>query len=261
MTRFRMKKSFILKSVFVLVVTVISSSFAGNQTETYTIGVENIQYLPHYTTDDSGYHGFAREILDLFAHYADVRFDYRTLPVNRLFLELVEKQIDFKYPDNPRWHADTKKGHVVVYSDTVEEYIAGAVVRPERKGLGVKNLEALGAVLGFTPLPFMDFIKAGKMKLHQNRHFDSLLQQAILGRIDAVYLDINVASYQLREILKQPDALVFDPSLPYSKSFFTLSTIKHPELINVFNRFLAEKDLQIKELKKRHLITTDFSAY
>ncbi|WP_022669273.1 transporter substrate-binding domain-containing protein [Desulfospira joergensenii] len=258
-----MKKSFILHTTLALIFIFITTghSFAGKKTDTYIIGVENIKYLPHYTIDGSVYVGFARELFDLFAQYADIHFKYRALPVNRLFSELVEKKIDFKYPDNPRWHIDIKKGKSVVYSDIVEEYIAGAVVLPEKKGFGVEKVKDLGAILGFTPLPFMDFIKAGKMRIHPNQHFDSLLKQAILGRIDAVYLDINVASYQLREILKQPDALVFDPGLPYSKSFFVLSTIKHPELIKVFNQFLADKKLEIHALKTEYFDKIDLSDY
>lgn len=247
--------------VFIFIFLMTDPSFAGNKTDTYIVGVENIEYLPHYTIENSEYGGFARELFNLFAQYAGIRFTYRALPVNRLFTELVEKKIDFKYPDNPRWHTDIKKGKSVVYSNAVEQYLAGAVVLPERKGLGVENVQALGAILGFTPLPFMDFIKAGKMTIHPNQHFDSLLAQALLGRIDAVYLDINVASYQLREIFKQPDALVFDPSLPYSKSFFALSTTKHPELINVFNQFLIKKNREINVLKMKYFDIIDWSEY
>lgn len=236
-------------------------SCAENKTDTYIVGVENIEYFPHYTIENSEYGGFAREMFNLFAQYADIHFKYRALPVNRLFTELVEKKIDFKYPDNPLWNTDIKKGKSVVYSNAVEEYLAGAVVLPERKGLGVEKVQALGAILGFTPLPFMEFIKAGKMTIHPNRHFDSLLAQAILGRIDAVYLDINVASYQLRENLKQPDALVFDPTLPYSKSFFALSTTNHPELIKVFNQFLIKKNIEINVLKMKYFDTIDWSEY
>ena len=258
-----MKKCLILNITlaFILVFFVTGYCFAEDKTDTYIVGVENIEYLPHYATDGSVYSGFAREMLDLFARYAGIRLEYRPLPVNRLFSELIEKKIDFKYPDNPRWHVDIKKGKSVVYSDIAEEYIAGAVVLPERKGLGVEKVKDLGAILGFTPLPFMDLIKAGKMTLHPNQHFDSLLKQAILGRIDAVYLDINIASYQLREILKQPDALVFDPGLPYSKSFYTLSTIKHPELIKVFNQFLVEKKHRIDALKTKFFDKVDLSEY
>ena len=258
-----MKKYSVLTGVMVLIFMFMSvdHAVADTQKEAYVVGVEYIEYLPHYTVKNGEYSGFAREMFDLFCTWAGIRFEYRALPVNRLFSELVEKKIDFKYPDNPRWHVDIKKDRGVVYSDIVEEYLAGAVVLPGQKGLGVENVKALGAILGFTPLPFMPYINAGKMTIHPNQHFDSLLKQAILGRLDAVYLDINVASYQLREILQQPDALVFDPGLPYSKSFYSLSTIQHPGMIKRFNRFLVEKKGDINALKLKYFDKIDLSGY
>ncbi|WP_338064006.1 hypothetical protein [Marinobacter fuscus] len=50
--------------------------------ETYTIGVEQADFLPHYGVDEqSSYQGFARDVLDMFAEHAGVTLVYKPLPV------------------------------------------------------------------------------------------------------------------------------------------------------------------------------------
>ena len=226
--------------------------YGDTTTRTYMVGVEDTKYLPHFTTENSLYRGFARELLDLFAAHAGVQFDYCPLPVKRLYTDFIGENVDFKYPDNPRWQVAMKYGKKIYYSDVVVHYISGAVVTPQRKGKGIGKLKILGVVRGFTPLPFMDYIKAGKITVYENRNFPELLRQTINGRVDAAYVNLSVARYHLREDLNQPDALVFDRDLPNFESSFFLSTIKHPQLIDQFNAFMKDKAILLKTLKKKH---------
>ncbi len=66
------------------------------------IGVQDFRdYLPYSEIRDGDYRGFNRELLDLFAQHQGYRFRYQPFPIKRLYLALLNGQIDLKYPDNP----------------------------------------------------------------------------------------------------------------------------------------------------------------
>lgn len=128
-----------------------------------------------------------------------------------------------------------KEGKGVVYSDPVMEYLDEVMVTPDRRGKGLSELRVLGTVRGFTPWEYLKRIEKGEIKLHENDTIQGLLQQAIHGRIDGAYFSVVVAKYQLREVLKTPQGLVFDPQLPHTRSAHLLSTLKYPQIIQELN--------------------------
>ncbi|MNN36017.1 hypothetical protein D3C81_1498910 [compost metagenome] len=65
-----------------------------------------------------------------------------------------------------------------------------------------------------------------------------------------------VATYYLDNIRARPGALVFDPSLPYTRGDFQLSSVKRPELLERFDRFLVEHAAEVAALKARHGVET-----
>ncbi|MFZ6741983.1 substrate-binding periplasmic protein [Undibacterium sp. JH2W] len=224
----------------------------GFAQKVYVIGVEDLEYYPQYSHKDGQYIGFARELLDAFAKSKGYKFEYKILPLNRLFLEhLHGSGLDFQYPDNVYWEAQLRTGVKIYYSKPVMPFIDGVVVLPGNKGRGKKHLQVLGTMTGFTPWNYLDAIKNKEVTVFENDSFISLLKQTMLKRVDGAYINIEVARYQLREILHQPDALVFDPDLPHTKDYYYLSSTKHPQVIQEFNEFLVkEKDLYEQSRKK-----------
>src|SRR5687767_8439475 len=76
------KEEQLMRLLLAFLVLMATSSFAGTK---YVIGVEDISYLPYYTTDGKEYTGFARELFDGFSKSAGVEFEYLPLPINNLF--------------------------------------------------------------------------------------------------------------------------------------------------------------------------------
>jgi len=217
--------------------------------EHYVVGVEAIDYMPHYGVTEKGeYQGFARALLDAYAADRGHQIEYRPLPVNRLFHELLEGRVDFKYPDNPFWQADLKSGKNLTYSEPVVSYIDGVLVLPENKGKPVDSIRTLGTVRGFTAFDWLDRIKAGSTKLEENPAFPGLMFQALNKRIDGAYANVAVAHNTL-DGMQKPEALVFDPGLPNTKGSYKLSTVKHPEVIADFNAWMKSKPELIAKLK------------
>ena len=243
-----------------LVFCVVISTFvfcSSSMAKEYVVGVENLDYLPYYSGVNNEYSGFAKDLLDVFAAKKGITFKYKVIPVRRLFKALLDQSVDFKFPDNPYWQGDMKKGKNVIYSDAVSKTIDGVMVIPGRKGAGVKKLKTIGTVMGFTPWEYKGDIDKGVIKLSENSNFEGLLNQVIKKRIDGAYINPVVAGYQLEKMSKKGQ-LVFDDSLPYAKNEYLLSTIKEKEILDAFNLFLKENKAQVDKLKAKYNITEAF---
>ncbi|HTH98843.1 MAG TPA: transporter substrate-binding domain-containing protein [Stellaceae bacterium] len=218
---------------------------------TYVVGVEDINYLPLYNTVNGQYTGVFRQILDRFAADQGIKVTYLTLPVSRLDRRFVEGQMDLHFPDNPDWITDLKRNVKVTYSQPVINYIDGTLVPRDQLGKGVDRIQTIGTVLGFTPWAWEGRLKSGKAQLATNSDFLSLVQMVLANRLDAAYAGVAMANYQLDQVLHKPGALVFDPSLPYQRSAYLLSTTNHPELIAAFNKWMAGHQSMLRDLKQK----------
>ncbi|MDP3847680.1 MAG: transporter substrate-binding domain-containing protein [Pseudomonas sp.] len=218
----------------------------------YVLGVEALNYYPHYSNEGGQYNGFARELFDSFAKTKGYSFEYRALPVARLYESFFAGELDFKYPDNLQWQDAKRKELTISYSDPVVSYTDGVLVLPANKGKGVEQLKQLGTVRGFTPWDYLGMVDKGQIKLQEVNSFQQSLLQGINNRVNGVYMNAEVGRYQLNTVLKQPDALVFDEALPNSKGFYTLSTTKHAKVIDEFNQFLKEHSAEVTAMKAKY---------
>ena len=220
--------------------------------ERLVVGVEDSRYLPHYTFQEGRYGGFGRDLLDAYFAARAIQSEYRAMPVSRLFRDFLEGEIDLKYPDNPLWKPDLKAEAGVLYSDPVVAYIDGVSLPPEQVGSGADRIVVLGTLRGFTATSWIDRIESGQVRLVENDSFRGLVEQAIIGRIDGAYANVDVVRHLLSEELHRPYALLFDESLPHTRSHYHLSTISHPDVIADFNDWMKSEAGLIAKLKKRH---------
>ena len=228
----------------------------------YIIGVENINYYPIYSWDGKEYKGYARDVLDSFAKKSGYKFVYKALPITRLFNDfIVKEELDFKFPDNPLWSSDIKKDKNVIYSNSVVAYIDGLLVLPENKKIELSDLKSLGIVRGFTAWEYLDLINSKKILLKESTDYTGLLVHTINKNTDAAYSNIVVANYHLNEILKKPKQLVFNEKLPYTKSSYYISTIKHKKVIDEFNKFLITEKKTVDALKKKYNVEEAIISY
>ncbi|WP_325436724.1 substrate-binding periplasmic protein [Pseudomonas nitroreducens] len=221
--------------------------------QTYVVGVENLPFAPHYSTDAQGnYQGFARDVLDLFASSSGISLEYRPLPVDALLPALLSGEVDLKYPDNPDWAPEQKAGQTLRYSQPVTQYVDGVLVAPERLGQGIGALKRLALVEGWTPRGYEAPIQAGQISLAPSADLRQMVHAALKKQADGAYFNVVVATYYLDNIRAKPGALVFDPSLPHTRSTFRLSTVKQGELIQRFDRFLVDHAKEVAALKAKY---------
>lgn len=238
--------------LFASLVFVFSTAVAA---ETYTVGVEKSDFMPHFGVDEQGrFSGFARELLDMFAQYADIELEYRPMPVADLVPALADGDIDFKYPDNPKWNRPQSIADKMSFSEPAVEYVDGVLVSPRRKGRGIDDLKRLAVVEGWTPRGYQERINASKIRLVRNEDLPEMIRQALLKNSDGAYYNIVVALHYINNVRARPNVLVFDPDLPYIRSTYRLSSISQPGLIERFDDFLEEHRDQVETLKNKYRI-------
>ncbi|HXA47702.1 MAG TPA: transporter substrate-binding domain-containing protein [Burkholderiaceae bacterium] len=222
------------------------------------IGVETTDQYPIYSNVNGEYRGFARELLDDFAAKYQHTVHYVPLPIVQLHDALLTHHIGLKFPDNPKWQPERKKNANIAYSASVVSVAEGLSVPSQKMGRPLSTIKSIGAVRGFTPWPYMDAIKAKKITYREFGDFQSLIAAEIKGRVDGMYANNVVANYYLIEILKQPNALVFDFALPNDRSDFYLSSIDHPEIIAQFDEYLIKYKNEISVMRSKYHISDSF---
>lgn len=217
--------------------------------ETLIVGVEDNRYLPHYTYENGEYGGFGRAILDAFFTDKGYDYEYRALPVARLFRTFVAGELDFKYPDNALWSKDLKAGKTIVYSAPVAATIDGVSVPAQKLGRPIDEIKLLGTVRGFTAWNWIERIETNQVVLSENDSTKRLVQQAIMGRVDGAYANVDVIQHVLDHVVEQPKALVFDSSLPHTRTHYHLSSIKRPAVIDEFNAWMRDNQALVDQLR------------
>ncbi|MBD8526849.1 substrate-binding periplasmic protein [Pseudomarimonas arenosa] len=216
----------------------------------YTIGVEALDYYPHYRSDAKGeFSGFARAVLDTYGQDRGHSFRYRPLPVTRLYAELIAGKVDFKYPDNAFWGKDAKKGAALSYSQPVVNYVDGLMVQSDRDP--GTPIQTIGTVMGFTAFAYLDALAAGTYKVEERTSMDQLLKGVAVGRIDSAYVNIDVARHALKGTPEE-GKLSFADSMPADRGSYHLSTLNHAELIKDFDAWLGSNADRVAALKKEY---------
>lgn len=229
--------------------------------ESYVIGVEKLAFAPHYSIDAQGqYQGFARELFDLFAAYSGAQLSYQVLPVARLLPALLQGEVDFKYPDSDNWAQTQKLGKGVHYSQAVVAYVDGVLVAPQRQGQALEQFKRLSMVSGWTPWGYQQGIEAGQIQPSYSDDLRKMIQQTLKKDTDGAYFNVVVASHYLDNIRARPGALVFDAKLPHTRGSFHLSTLRHPAVLQRFDRFLVEQQAEIAALKDRYRVEANLDS-
>jgi len=215
-----------------------------------SVGVEQIDYFPISAVRGDHYVGYAHDLLDAFAKQYHHTLTFKPYSVKSLFGAFKSGQVDFKFPDNPKWAMEFKKGLDISYSAAALTSIDGVMVLPDVKGQGV--IKRLGTIMGFTRTAYSEDIKKGKVSRHEHENIAGLMKLIKADLIDGVYTNIFVTRYFLQGSQYGANFVVFDNSLAFEKTQFRLSTTSHPEVIAQFNQFLKDKEAWVKKLKIKY---------
>jgi hypothetical protein len=236
-----------------LMMLVFSSCLCWSvQAKTYVIGIEQLDYYPHYDFKSVQPRGYIFDLIQMYSQWSGDEFVFKALPVKRLYKDSVELT-DFVYPDNKAWqpHLEIDPNIIKHYSEPVIYTLGATMVVPKKQQMTLASFKVLANIHGFSPTRWIELKKQHKFQILDVPDAESALGMAIRGRVDAASVEYNVALYHLDQ-MKQPKALVMAEHLPFTNLAFHLSSQKHPDQIRRFNKFLIEKRDQIKQLKQRY---------
>lgn len=222
-----------------------------------TIGVESVKFYPIYETNaKNDYIGFAREVFDKFGLAKGYDITYQPHRISKIFDQYYAGKFDVKFPDNPFWDADNKANLDIKYSDGVAEFIDGTMVEPLAKGKGLDYIKKVGALKGFTPFDYLDYIEKGQVSISESTAFHGLITGMLSERVDAFYINVAIARYVL-EKLDQKDTFVFDPDLPHTRTEYFASSINRPDAISDLSDYLKENKAEVDALKLKYKVNLD----
>ena len=220
------------------------------QPVTYSVGVEENDYLPSHHLVDGQYQGGFRVLLDAFAADSGLRLVYKPFPVSRLLQSFLDGECDFKFPDNDYWNAPAKGRAGITYSDPVVTYVDGVFVRLDQMGKGADHLKTLAIVRGFTPITWLERVQQHRLSVIEAPSVAAILTMVQAGRADGAYLSVSVGLTNL-EMLGAGPALGFDPALPYTRSSYRLSSIKYPQVVAEFNRWMRSHSDKVRQIREQ----------
>lgn len=221
------------------------------QADRYLIGIEAINFYPHYDFSADSEGGFANEVFALFAEISGHELEMVPLPPKRLYHEL-DRRMDFIYPDHPRWVQYQGTAPQRYFSQPVTGNLGTAMIRPQLADAGPEDIRSVAIIHGFTPVAWLSRA-ADRIELIQVPDAQSAIGLVLKGRVDAADVEYNVGSHILRQMGRESDLLPA-LNLPYTLGSYHLSAVKHPRLIRQFDEFLSDHRAEIQRLKDKYQI-------
>jgi len=246
------KKTFSFFVIFTSFLLSLTSSHAVENGE-FIIGVEAVNYYPliNFSVNDETKESYTKEILSHFFESKKYAYRFIALPIKRFDKWYVEENIDFKFPDNPRWR--TKKDDLlkIIFSKSVVELIAGSYVLRKNEMLPRNDIKRLGTILGFIPTLWFDKVASGELKLIEESSPIGIVKHVLYGNVDATNIDANVIRHNLA-LLGKAGEIILNKNAKHEVFSYQLSTMKFPKIIEEFNVFMKDNGKLIKMLKNKY---------
>lgn len=246
--------------LFIFLLCPTSSSASNNkQNNHFVVAVGDYDYLPYTGFVNDKFAGFGAEVLTAFAKSRGYTFEYRRLSVPRMFKEFLEadETIDFMYPNNQYWNEAEQKKKQVIFSEPVIEYVDGVLVLEKNKDMTLEELKDLVVMKGFDAVQYKKYVEQKKIRIFEHSDILGSMRMIQNGRMQGAYLNPVVAAYYQQTVLGGKPLFLAE-SLPYIKSSYLLSSIKHPKIIEEFNSFLASEKELMGKLKLKYAVDDPF---
>lgn len=217
---------------------------------TIRVGIEQIDYYPHYDFSSVTPRGYFYELMQLFAKESGFELQFVPLPVKRLYQEAADS-VDLVYPDNPRWQKYLVVNLPKYYSNPVEMNLGTTLVLPDKRDMTLAQFRTLAIIHGFTPTRWIELQGQYRYKFVEVADVDSALGLVLKGRVDGANVEYHVAQDFMAKHQLQ-GKLVVGSQLPYTEFPFLLSSYNRPDVIDAFNQFLEKHAAQVAQLQRKY---------
>lgn len=226
--------------------------------ERFTVGVQDIDYSPHYDARFDKKKGYIFDLLALFEKRNNVKFVYISLPNKRLKQRFFERRdLDLIYPLNPSWLNPDIDQRGLMFSSPITKIIGGTMVMPKNKKLTMDKFSTLAVPRGFTPIEWYKLQGKYDFNIVEVANAWDALNMVMLGRADGADIEFNVANVLLAK-KQQANQLVLGEYLPISQIHFFMASYRHHFLIKKFDKFTLEQKDAITQLKQEYGLIEQF---
>ncbi len=244
---FKIKHNQLILLLFIIV-CYSTSVVACDKNKNYIIGVQAIDYSPHYNFVEKGAPSYFSLFLTWLEQKTHCHFTVKALPIKRLNFDPNNIiQLDFIYPDNVTWH--DSKSEKRFYSLPLVTAMTGMMVHPKNENTALKQFKVLAITRGFTPAQWLSLAPKYPIKFHETHDALSSLKMVLYNRADGADVEYNVAQYLAKQY--HLDKLVLASKLPASPTTFHISSRKYPKIINQINQLIKKHPNEIQALKDR----------
>lgn len=239
-----------------LSVSLLSWVFAANaqpplaQPPVVRVGIQEIDYYPHFDFSSQPPRGYFYELMQLFAQRSKLNIEFVPLPVRRLYQEAADS-VDLVYPDNPRWQRYLVVNLSKYYSAPVEMNLGSTIVLPQNREMPLDKVRSVAIIHGFTPTKWLELESQYRYRLVEVADVDSALGLVLKGRVDAANVEYHVAQHYIEQHHLQ-GKLVVGSQLPYTQLAFLLSSFRDEALIQQFNQFLQQNAAEVDALREKY---------
>ena len=211
--------------------------------EKLVVGVPESNMYPLYQGKGDMYKGFCRDVLDLFAKEYGYSFEYRPLPIKRLFLYLKQGKVDIKFPDDPELQPPSEGVVQIFYSKPVVTVTQGVMI-PKGKPTAIKSVSLVsGWVVEESILP-------KEITRQEVPTIESAVNSVLAGHADGLWVNLQAGQYVLKQMGKNGE-LVFNSKMPMMSFRYALSS-RDKKIVESFDLFLLKYAKQIADLKTKY---------
>ena len=227
--------------------------FADNKGATViTLGIEDINYFPHYDARFDEKRGYIFELLAMFEKQANVKFQIVALPTKRLNRRFFkDRDLDLIYPFNPGWVSPETDKTSLMFSAPIVQILGGTMVKTENRDMELSEFSVLAVPRGFTPIEWYKLRDQYEFQILEVANAWDALQMVMLGRADGADIEFNVARALLNKY-KKSDALDLGQKLPFSSIHFFMATYNQHFLLTKFDTFMRDNHQAIEALKQKY---------
>lgn len=214
----------------------------------FVVGLPDTQLFPQYWNLSGKADGYLPRVLQRFALDTGVHWELKPQPIRRYYVEFKEGRLDFLAPSNPAW-AEGSSRVPIVYSDPFMKSRAGFIgVTPEVQPAQIKQVTTLaGYTISFLNDPKGPF---KGVKINYVNDVNSAMKVLASRRTDLIYLHYDAAREWIRLNTEGRLQVQYYFHEKYSEEFdYCLATIRHPKIIESFNRWLREHPKVLDEVK------------
>lgn len=223
--------------------------------KTFRIGVSDQNHYPLFDFTNSDDMGLAHDILTLFAERNGFTFEYVPMSYVKLQDAIEKGDIDFIFPDNPRWRKYRYTREHNIYSLPFMQGVSATFVSMDHKDITIDQVTSVAIPFGYSSLTWYGAMTKYGIETMTTSGLNASMQNVYRRTVMAADIEYNVAKH-LVNLMPNLGSVMLNKNLPSAPAPYHLSTIKHILVIERFSHFISKHQEQIEALRHQYKIKT-----